>query len=396
MSLSRLAAGFLSMLLVAQIGAGQRAWVRLRALDIALLAAMVGIGFSLARSVTPLKTSQVFFDSYLIPVLVYFLARNLIRDRQWLDAAKFALVLAGLYVSALIIYEHFTGQALLAPEGDFANRYSQNLARSTAVFGNSAVSGAFLAMIFPITLSFLVVSPSPRVKLFLALTLPLIGLGLFFTYTRAAWLSTLVALIVLQFFIPGLRRFLLPALALGVLVAIAFQGDLMSNPIFTERISSEGPIQGRLSLLDLGLRFFMDEPLFGIGFDNFRNYTLALGTTEIINTHNSFMFILVSSGLVGLLPYLAGFALICKEAVKGARWLAARGEVHLLAPLWVALICYLANALVIDMVSAPYLNMVLFFLVGSHIGLLDGLRARQRPSEGRLAWAMATRLPASV
>ncbi|MDP2728801.1 MAG: O-antigen ligase family protein, partial [Dehalococcoidia bacterium] len=373
----------------------QRAWPRLRAVDIALLAAMVGIGLSLARSAAPLKTSQVFFDSYLIPTVVYFLARNLVRDRQWLDRAKFALVFVGFYLSALIIHEHFTGQALLAPAGDFATRYSQNLARSTAVFGNSAISGAFLAIIFPMAFSFLMVATSPRARLFLALTLPVIGLGLFFTYTRAAWLSTLIALIALQFFIPRLRRFLLPTLAVGVMAALALQDVLISNPVFSERITNEGPIQGRLSLLGLGLRFFMDEPLFGIGFDNFRNVSLAWRMTEIINTHNSFLFILVSSGLVGFLPYLAALALVCKEALRGAIWLASRGGSHLLAPLWVALISYLINAMVIDMVSAPYLNLVFFFLVGSYVGLLEDLRARDT-SERRLAWASTSRLPAFV
>ena len=205
--------------------------------------------------------------------------------------------------------------------------------------------------------------------------------------------SILVYMIAMNFVILCL---LFPTLALGILGTIAFQDNLTSNPLFTERISSQGPIEGRFSQLTLGLRFFMDDPLLGIGFDNFRIITLARGATEIINTHNSFLFILVSSGLAGLLPYLAAFALVCKEALEGSRWLGAKGEGHLLAPLWIALICYLANAMVIDMVSAPYLNMAFFFLVGSHMGLLDGLRARQGTSEGRLAWATVTRLPASV
>jgi O-antigen ligase len=396
LSLSRLATGLLLMLFLAQISTGQRGWPRLKVIDVAFLAAMVGIGLSVIKSVELARSFQVFFDSYLVPFLVYFLARNLIQDRLWLERVKLTLVIVGVYLSALIIHEHFTGQPLLVPEGDFATRYSQSLGRSVVLFGNSAFSGALLAIVLPIALTLLMDKRSPEGKFLLALALPVLGLGLFFTYTRAAWLTALLSLLVLQFQFAPLRRFVLPGLALGALGALGLWDNLVSNPVFSERITSEGPILGRLSLLYLGLNFFLQNPIWGIGFDNFRHIAVSSRMTEIINTHNSFLFILVSSGLVGLLPYLASFFLVVKETIAGTFWLAARGEARLLASLWIVLIVYLGNALVIDMVSAPYLNMVLFLLIGCHLGLLERLRCGEPVWERKLSWDKTATFQASA
>ncbi|MDP2727754.1 MAG: hypothetical protein Q8P59_09445, partial [Dehalococcoidia bacterium] len=51
----------------------------------------------------------------------------------------------------------------------------------------------------------------------------------------------------------------------------------------------------------------------------------------------------------------------------------ARGG-RAVAPLWIILISYLGNALVIDVVAGPYLNMVFFLFVGCYLGLLERLK----------------------
>lgn len=395
-SLIRLSATFLMILLMLQITSGERVRPRIVAIDLAFLAAVAGIGLSVTRSIELVRSSQVFFDSYLIPFLMYFLAKHMVNDRTWLDRIMVALISVGIYLAALTTLEQTTGQALLAPGGDIAYRYSEHLGRSTVIFGNSAISGAVLAIIFPISVIRFLDSSRPAHKVLLALALGVIATGLFFTYTRAAWLTSLISLFVLQFFYPSLRRFLFPALIIAGLLAIAFWGELSSSALFAERISSQGPIEGRSSLLDLGIRFFQENPVWGIGFDNFRQITRLWNMTEIENTHNSFLFILVSSGLAGLIPYLTAFLLILIGALRGLRWLVPRGESRLLSPLCVAIIAYLGNALVIDVVSAPYLSMVFFITVGCHFGLLERLRSKELAREEGLPWRTATPVRASA
>ncbi len=395
-SLVRATASFLALLILLQINAGSRAWPRLRPLDLALLAATVGIALSVTRSIELVRSAQVFFDAYLIPFMMYFLARNLIRDRVWLTAITVALVIVGLYLAILTTHQQLTGVGLLVPAGELADRYSQNLGRSTVVFGNSAISGALLAMIFPITLVLLLDSSGPVRKILLAASLVIIGVGLFYTYTRAAWVASFVSLMVLQYFYPRLRRISIPILILAGIAAVLTWNQLSSSTLFIERITSQGPIQGRSSLLELGFGFFRENPVWGIGFDNFRQITRLWNMTDIENTHNSFMFILVSAGLVGLLPYFTAFLLMLKEIIRGIRLLSSVGRKHLMATLTAAFVAYLANALVIDMVSAPYVSMVFFIVVGAHLGYMDRASSREAAFEKEPIWERASPLRASA
>ncbi len=396
LSLVRLVSSFLLMLLLTQVRVGGRERLRLDAVDLVFMASIVGIGISLSRSIELVRSAQVYFDSYFIPFLMYFLAKNIIRSRAWLDGTKLALVAVGFYLSALIIHEYVTGQGFLVPEGDLATRYSEHLSRSVVLFGNSAFSGALMAVAFPVALTLLLDMPWSRMKLLLALALPVMGTGLFLTYTRAAWITAFVGLIVIQFFFPRLRRFVLILIPLVAILAVAFWGELASSPIISERVSSQGPVLGRFSLLELSIGFITEQPLWGIGFDNFRYVTRIWEMTDIENTHNSFVFILVSSGLVGLLPYLAGIVLVWREAIQGIRWLGKRGQARLFLPLLITLVSYLGNALVIDMVSAPYLNMVFFLTIGTHLGFLERLKSREQLREERVAWKKAAALRASA
>ena len=80
LSLTRVCAGFLLVVVMSQIATKRRTMFRPILLDGAVLAMAVGIAASIPAAQDGAKTAvTAYFDSYAIPVIAYFLARQLVR-----------------------------------------------------------------------------------------------------------------------------------------------------------------------------------------------------------------------------------------------------------------------------------------------------------------------------
>jgi hypothetical protein len=114
LSLTRLMAGCLVLLLLYQAARGQR---RLRPLawsDLAFVVFLVVLGLSVAESqYDTIFAMQSLLDAYVLPFIYLYLARQIVRnlgDLRWFSAT---LLLAGVGFAFLIIREQLTGEVLL-------------------------------------------------------------------------------------------------------------------------------------------------------------------------------------------------------------------------------------------------------------------------------------------
>jgi hypothetical protein len=377
LGLDRLAAGFFCIVLLAQVARRKRRLAPFTILDGAVLLFALALSLS-ARSALrgTFRAIQNIFNSYLVPLLIYFLAKNLVRDRRAMRRVLGALGVIAGYLVLLVLHEHLTGNEVFVSYGRVGS-YTENLQRINSLLQNPAYTAMALNMVLPFTLRGALRSSDTRARWGYGLaSIVLVG-TVISLYNRAGWLGALLVIIVSALFYPRLRRGLLLALLVIVpLVALSW-GVISDSALFSERLTYDLSVGYRMRAIEAGLQLLSSQPLFGIGFGSFS--TLVL-TQELIprasqnywvpTTHNTYLDVLVSAGLSGLVPYVAMFLV-----VVGQSWrLYRRGrqdpnvDRSLLLALWCVLLVFLVSTATLDVVAAPFCGMVFWLITGAVLG----------------------------
>ena len=138
------------------------------------------------------------------------------------------------------------------------------------------------------------------------------GAGLFFSFTRGAWIGFAAAVLVMSLYI-GWRQFA-KVVIIGSLVVAAI---LFSSTELRGRFQSmrqphtDGSSTARLDIWRANIEMFKDHPVLGVGYgvneDLITEYYEKLGITQHDggHAHNNFIQFLSGTGALGFLTYLA-------------------------------------------------------------------------------------------
>ena len=120
----------------------------------------------------------------------------------------------------------------------------------------------------------------------------------------------------------------MPVLLAAAILALVFWQSVVSSPDVTERLLADASIGYRSTVAQLALDMVRSDPLFGLGYYNFGPIARERYGWDPVPVgiyppaHNSFTFILVSGGLLALLPYRE---LVCHGGLAGRASLLAAG-----------------------------------------------------------------------
>ena len=386
LSLSRMLAGFLLLLVITQAALGKRKLRPLAWSDLAYALFLFGLLFSVPQTVYgKLEGVQTILDAYIVPFIALFIARQVVRNQRDLRWLTVVLMASAVAFSLLIIREQLTGEVLLYSRE--AARYSRSFQKVISLMGNAAPIGVSTAMAIPLGLTMLAQSlqagspatPARRAgQLVLAAALAICALGVYMTYNRASWLAVAVTLVVLLALRPRMRRMLLPVLLLAAVLAIVFWQTVVNSPAVTERLLEDDSVGYRTTVLRLALDMAADNPVFGLGYNNFgsiarRNYgwnpNLLFGIDP--PAHNSYTFFLVSGGLVALLPYLAWMALLAWQGFHRFRSSRSPLERDALAAGAAVFLTYFLASGTFDNLNHLAMNLIFYAIIGSIWGATE-------------------------
>ena len=125
----------------------------------------------------------------------------------------------------------------------------------------------------------------------------------------------------------------------------------------------------------------MDNPIIGLGFGNlwYLAGKYASGSTVpldyLVTPHNTFLWVLISAGLVGFIPYAGTFLMMAWDSWQLYRK-APRVpglDRELLVTFWAALAAYAIQVFAVDMLYGIYPNIVFFFIAGSVFGYQEAV-----------------------
>ncbi|MEM6329353.1 MAG: O-antigen ligase family protein [Planctomycetota bacterium] len=326
--------------------------------------------------------------SFWAPAVLFVVTRQSPVDGRTVTAVLAMLTLLGGYLAVTALAETAGLWPLVFPRFIANPELGMHFGRARGPALNSVSLGVYLSVCF--WAAWLLLPRCPRlVQPAVFVAMPLMAFGVLLTYTRSTWIGLAasgVAVLAVQ--LP--RRLRMPVLT-GVGVCGVLAGALLwQSVLYLEREDSGGvsrhSVQQRTAFAYVSWRMFCDHPLTGVGFGRFydqklpylsdRSQVFELESLRELHHHNTFLGLLVETGMIGLAAYAAvlGGLLVC-----GWRLAHAAGAPAAIRSLGVLLIgavmVYLPSAIFHDLTHVQSDQWLLFFVAGTAVGCERRLRS---------------------
>ncbi|MCI0395011.1 MAG: O-antigen ligase family protein [Chloroflexi bacterium] len=335
---------------------------------------------------------QSVIEIILEGIILYFLVINAIRTPATLRRAIWALLLAGLILGGVPIFQQITGT--------FDNNYAGFGQLSDTGFGTGEEN------IFGEVRQFRLAGSIGEKNRYAQIMLMLIPLGLYrFWGERPAWLRWLALLctmvigvgFVLAFSRGGAVSFVLIVVAMIVLrlvtvrqvalVALGTTVVLFAIPQYTARLASlqsirawispesadleeepDGAIEGRTAEMLAAFYVFVDHPLVGVGPGVFpyysKRYADRLDITSIEGrreAHSLYLDVAADNGLLGFVAFMGILVVTLRDLWRTRkRWLEERPELaNMATSCLLAILAYLATGIFLHLSYLRYFWLII-------------------------------------
>lgn len=348
----------------------------------AMLAFSLMAFFTLIFKHNVTQDSQLLLDGYIVPFILFFLAKNLIQDEKDILLLLKAGSIAGGYLAATGILQFFTNINLFVPEG--FDIIHEN--RATGPFANAVQYGGVVSIFFLSTFYLYTLQHRGIYKTVLVMSLLLMALAVLLSMTRASWVALFLACVLIAVFIPKYRNIMIKLpiflLVFGVVILLMMPG----SSAFQERAFELGPIYSRLALYATSFNTVLDNPLLGNGFGRYSFYEASrdnLATFSGISEsfglgldvpHNEFLHMFVMLGGVGfwLYVYIYYYTITSSCALyrrtKGREFKFR----NLMVFFWAISAVFILNGLMADFIFFTYFNGLYFLMAGTVMGVITG------------------------
>ncbi|MGE4498115.1 MAG: O-antigen ligase family protein [Deferribacterales bacterium] len=209
-------------------------------------------------------------------------------------------------------------------------------------------------------------------KLFHICAAVLMFAALLLSGSRGPMLSLIVTICVMMIPLFGKKGL---AAAAGIIIicaaALTFSGSLQeryddfNKSEFADSKSSFGT---RIVLWQTSLKIIRDNPVFGIGYGNFKKYVDKYNSKPIssrAHSHNSYLYQAVIYGLTGLTALLILLGGIARELIK-----ASKRNIHYAYPVLAAFVAFLLCGMTENNMGDSEVAMLIWLLTGSVMGVM--------------------------
>ncbi|MCI0395965.1 MAG: O-antigen ligase family protein [Chloroflexi bacterium] len=336
---------------------------------------------------------------------IYFLITNVVRTPEMLRRVVWVLLLAGVALAVVPIYQQLTG--------DFDNIYGGfgqisevgfrtgeetllgevRQPRLAGAIGEQNRFAQILLMLVPLGLFRFWGERSLLLRLLALLVTAVIGVGVILTFSRGVAVGFLLLLVIIAF-----MRLIKPYQIIAVLL-VAFlllallpqYGTRLASlqsllALFSDEDSLEdGSIEGRTTEMLAAALVFADHPLIGVGPGMFKYYSteygnrinpgILEGTRE---AHSLYLGVAADNGFLGLVSFLAIVTVTLFNLLRARRQLArSRPELANLAGTFaLAIVAYLTTGLFLHLSYARY-----FWLMMALAGAAGAIARAAQESE---------------
>lgn len=238
------------------------------------------------------------------PALFYFLMRLIRPSAKEMWTVLDAFVLGGLIVSVYGLYQYALGENVITVAG--------GLKRLHSIYGSPNNVALYLGRIVPFLVAVALLGwPTPRRRLLYGLALAPLGLSILLTFSKGGLFLGIPAGagVVFLLWLRATKRAIWPWLVAGALAVVVLVVAVGLLPGLAQRLDLQGTTTFlRLSLWQASLNMFAENPIFGVGLDNFLyayrgRYILESGWEEpnLNHPHNIVLDFATRLGIAGLI-----------------------------------------------------------------------------------------------
>jgi len=324
--------------------------------------------------------ARTFIDSFLFPFMIYLLAKNIISDEKYFNKFINVLLIVGIYLSLIGIFEGFTGRDLFAFREGLVER--SGWLRINGPYKDDVSFGVNVSICLFIALYKFITGNNGEItnrrKVFYSLIFGLFVLAIFFNFYRGIWLALIVGLLV-WFFIRkrGLNKLAFSIILLTVIIVPNFN-KIRSTRFFGGRLTYIDTIQGRLDTFDETIYLFKENPIKGIGFTNFSKIQGSQYGIHGGSQHNTFLRFLSETGILGASVFMIFVLFLFYYGFKNYRL--SRG--HLNYEFSIIFLCiliiYSVTMIGLDIGFLDSVNKLFFAIVGVSLGKMKNLYQLER------------------
>ena len=264
----------------------------------------------------------------------YFLVTQLVEDKSYISKYLWAYTLGLMIVIGITLFKH--------AQEEFTQKASHYVMHP--FFNDHTSYGAALAMILPAIIG---ITQSVRktfnIRFLQIFAISIILIALVFSYTRAAWLSLVVAIgiwILIKLRIKFRSLIIIGVLSLSILIPISHsilysleKNDEVSSTDFSAHIKSMSNISTDASNLERinrwksAIRMFEKRPVMGWGpgtymflyapFQHSEDRTIiSTNAADLGNAHSEYLGLLSEAGFIGFLSFILIIILTLSTAFK--------------------------------------------------------------------------------
>ncbi len=363
---------------------GQKVIVNSSSILMLLYSAVILLSAAMSNNVMDSTDRLIaFFSEGLV---LFVLVTNSVRTPSILRGALWALVLAGVLMGSLSLFQELTGsydndfggwaevkESEIRVEGESLVDEGETRQRLSGPIGSKNRYAQIMVVLVPLALGLMW---SERRWLYRALaavsTIPIVG-GALLTFSRGAGISLVVlllAMVALRIIKPLHLLFLSVLLGLIVVVFVPDYVYRISTVTELTQLTSgdatdlEGSLRGRATVNLAAISIFLDNPILGVGPGQTPLHTRAVGNEvglRVLTTdrraHNMYLEELADTGVVGFAVFIGIIAYllwrlwhIAKEAQRAH----SNDIYYTMTGLMLAIIVYLTTAVFLHLSYVRY------------------------------------------
>lgn len=392
-----------------------------------LMIVYLGVIYLSAAFSARASDSQERIFAYVVEgLLLYFLIINTVRTRALLRKAVWVLIVSGVVMGSISLYQELTGDysndfggwaevkatTINVGEADFFGK-QESRPRLAGPIGSKNRYAQIMVVLLPLAISQIVANRPLWLRAFAALACVPVLSGALLTFSRGAGIAIAVVLAAFM----ALRVFKLRTmLAVGVLAGVTV---LMFVPDYLYRITTvssvtsllagdedeaDGAVLGRATVNIATFEIFTAHPILGVGPGQTPSYTRGIGNTLGLRllqsdrrAHNMYLEELADTGIVGFSVFMSIVGLTMWTLWRlGRVWKPVdAGVYYTLIGLLIAIIGYLATAVFLHLSYVRYYWLLLAVAgaAAQVYGTLAADRPRRETAAVRVSGRMSDRGP---
>lgn len=373
----RVASLVLIMVLLFQVAVKMRTLQRFHMVDWTMVAVFLMVLPAIFRAFDPIQAGQLVFDHILTPMIVFFLAKNLLTSKHEIRPLIWTLGIVTLYCAVLGFQEHFTEYSLFTPTGELSWRQEGMADRIQGPFSSPQILGT--VMMGGVVFFFYQMFNAKRAweRVFALVILFIHSMVTYWTYRRSVWMGYFFTLAFLGIVEKRFRRPLILVIFAALVMMVMNWNQIYESSVFQDRLANSRTVNDRYIVWLTSWEIAKNYPIFGTGIGWFsvyyEKYFTFFGNTVttdfahgIRSAHNSYIRLWVEGGPVLLVPYLTMCVLFMVRVLKllsGKLIHPTTGRMEVMVFVGLFVTQYV-QALTTDQVFHAEYGAILIFLIG--------------------------------